>query len=130
MTVVGLTSPTNAEFTRSLGCYDDVLRYDDAATLAEVASVYIDMSGDTAVRLAVHSRLGDLLAYSCAVGATHWDALGGGGDLPGPPPQLFFAPEQARKRAAEWGDRTGFRSGWPRRGRRSWRASTTRSSPG
>ncbi len=103
VTVVGLTSPANAEFTRSLGCYDDVLCYDDAATLAEVASVYVDMSGDTAVRLAVHSRLGDLLAYSCAVGATHWDALGGGGDLPGPPPQLFFAPEQARKRAAEWG---------------------------
>lgn len=103
VTVVGLTSPANAEFTRSLGCYDDVLCYGDAGTLPEVASVYVDMSGDTAVRGAVHRRLGDLLAYSCAVGATHWDAMGEGGDLPGPPPQLFFAPEQARKRAAEWG---------------------------
>jgi NADPH:quinone reductase-like Zn-dependent oxidoreductase len=103
VTVVGLTSPANAEFTRSLGCYDDVVLYDDVASVPQVASVYVDMSGDTAVRTAVHRRLGDLLAYSCAVGATHWDSLGGGGDLPGPPPQLFFAPEQARKRAAEWG---------------------------
>jgi hypothetical protein len=103
VTVVGLTSPANAEFTRALGCYDDVLCYEDAGTLPQVASVYVDMSGDTALRGAVHRRLGDLLAYSCAVGATHWDSLGGGGELPGPPPQLFFAPEQARKRAAEWG---------------------------
>jgi Protein of unknown function (DUF2855) len=104
ITVVGLTSPGNAEFTRALGCYDDVLCYDDVATtLPQVASVYVDFSGDTAVRAAVHRRLADRLAYSCAVGGTHWDALGGGGDLPGPAPVLFFAPEQARKRAEEWG---------------------------
>ena len=103
VTVIGLTSPANAEFTRSLGCYDDVLLYDDVTSLPDVASVYVDMSGDTAVRTAVHRRLADRLAYSCLVGATHWDALGGGGDLPGPTPQLFFAPEQARKRAADWG---------------------------
>ena len=103
VTVGGRTSAANAEFVRSLGCYDEVVLYDHVVSLPQVASVYVDMSGDTAVRSAVHRRLGDLLAYSCAVGATHWNALGGGGDLPGPPPQLFFAPEQARKRAAEWG---------------------------
>lgn len=101
--VVGLTSPANAEFTRSLGCYDDVVVYDDIATLPQVAAVYVDFSGDGAVRTAVHHRLAGQLAYSCAVGATHWDALGGGGDLPGPAPVLFFAPEQARKRVADWG---------------------------
>ena len=104
VTVVGLTSPANAEFTRSLGCYDDVLTYDDiATTLPQTASVYVDFSGDTAVRTAVHRRLADRLAYSCAVGATHWDALGGGGELPGPAPVLFFAPAQAAKRVADWG---------------------------
>ncbi|NTY62320.1 DUF2855 family protein [Mycolicibacterium sphagni] len=102
--VVGLTSPANAEFIRALGCYDDVLLYDDIATaLPEAASVYVDFSGDPAVRGAVHRRLGDRLAYSCLVGATHWDALDGGGELPGPAPVLFFAPDQAGKRIAEWG---------------------------
>jgi hypothetical protein len=104
VTVVGLTSPANAEFTRALGCYDEVLCYDDVATaLPEVTSVYVDFSGDPAVRGAVHRRLGDRLAYSCLVGATHWDALGGGDELPGPAPVLFFAPDQAGKRIADWG---------------------------
>ncbi|MCX2933974.1 DUF2855 family protein [Mycobacterium sp. CVI_P3] len=103
ITVVGLTSARNAEFTRALGCYDDVLTYDDVAALPAVASVYVDFSGDAAVRAAVHRRLADRLAYSCAVGGTHWDALGGGGELPGPAPVLFFAPDQVRKRAADWG---------------------------
>ena len=103
VSVVGLTSPANAEFTRSLGCYDDVLMYDEVATLPETPSVYVDFSGDAAVRAEVHGRLGEQLTYSCAVGGTHWDALGGGSELPGPAPVLFFAPEQARKRIAEWG---------------------------
>ncbi|MBB3605314.1 hypothetical protein FHT40_004998 [Mycolicibacterium sp. BK556] len=104
VTVVGLTSPGNADFTRALGCYDDVVVYEDIATaLPETASAYVDFSGSGSVRSAVHRRLGDQLAYSCAVGATHWDGMGGGDDLPGPAPVLFFAPEQARKRIAEWG---------------------------
>ncbi|WP_235717654.1 DUF2855 family protein [Mycolicibacterium goodii] len=108
VTVVGLTSPGNAEFTRGLGCYDDVHCYDDmATTLPKTASLYVDFSGSADVRAAVHRRLGGQLTYSCSVGATHWDALGGGGDLPGPAPVLFFAPEQARKRIADWGQ-TGF----------------------
>jgi hypothetical protein len=34
------------------------------------------------------------LRYSCSVGGTHWDEIGGGQDLPGPRPKLFFAPAQ------------------------------------
>lgn len=102
--IVGLTSPGNLEFTRALGCYDEVLCYDDvASSLPECAAVYVDMSGSAQVRAAVHRRLGELLQYSCAVGATHWDAAAGDDDLPGPQPVLFFVPEQAAKRAAQWG---------------------------
>lgn len=102
-TIVGLTSPGNLEFVRSLGCYDEVLCYDDVeTTLAQRPSVYIDFSGSASVRATVHRRLGDALKYSSAIGATHWDALGGG-DLPGPAPVLFFAPDQAGKRIADWG---------------------------
>lgn len=101
---VGLTSPRNLAFTRSLGCYDDVLSYDDVpGALADEPSVYIDFSGSMPLRAAVHGRLADTLAYSCLVGATHWDELGNGNDLPGPDPVLFFAPEQARKRSVDWG---------------------------
>ena len=102
--VVGLTSAGNLAFTRSLGCYDEVLSYAAVQTgLAPVPSVYVDFSGSVAVRRSVHSHFQDALAYSCAVGGTHWDALGGGHGLPGPKPTLFFAPAQIKKRNADWG---------------------------
>ncbi|MGZ8691002.1 MAG: DUF2855 family protein, partial [Aeromicrobium sp.] len=44
--VVGLTSPGNLAFTRSLGCYDEVLCYDDVPTaLADEPAVYVDFNG-------------------------------------------------------------------------------------
>ena len=100
---VGLTSAANLAFTRSLGTYDAVLTYDDIAELPQSASVYVDFSGSTAVRAAVHRRLGQRLTYDCAVGGTHWDALGRDDALPGPPPVLFFVPDWAAKRSREWG---------------------------
>jgi len=102
--VIGLTSATNLAFTRALGCYDEVVAYDDLAALpAGDRAVYVDMSGDAALRASVHQRWGDRLAYSCSVGGTHWQALGGGKGLPGPRPVLFFAPAQVKKRVGEWG---------------------------
>lgn len=104
VSIVGLTSPRHIEFTRSLGCYDDVFTYDEAATNIRLgSSIYVDFSGSASVRAAVHQRLGDLLHYDCAVGATHWDAPGGAPSVPGPAPVLFFAPTQAGKRVSEWG---------------------------
>lgn len=102
--VIGLTSPANLAFTRGLGCYDEVLTYDAVNTLpADVATVYVDFSGSVAVRANVHQHFGEILAYSCSVGGTHWDALGSGKGLPGPRPVLFFAPAQVKKRHADWG---------------------------
>ena len=102
--IVGLTSPRNATFTERLGCYDRVVAYGDVATLpAEQRAAYVDMSGNAALRVGVHGHWRDALAYSCSVGGTHWESLGGGKGLPGPRPTLFFAPDQIRKRVAEWG---------------------------
>ncbi len=102
--VVGLTSPGNLAFTQSLGCCDEVLPYDAVATLpAQTPTVYVDFSGDAAVRAAVHAHFDAQLTYSCSVGGTHWDALGSGKGLPGPRPTLFFAPAQVKKRLADWG---------------------------
>lgn len=101
---IGLTSPANLAFTRGLGCYDEVVPYDELDRLpADRRALYVDMSGDAALRSAVHQRWRDGLVYDCAVGGTHWEALGGGKGLPGPRPVLFFAPAQAKKRAIEWG---------------------------
>lgn len=102
--VVGLTSPANREFSESLGCYDNVAIYDEVTQLpADTSAVYVDMSGSVSLRSAIHRHWNDKLAHSCSVGGTHWNELGSGKGLPGPRPQLFFAPAQIKKRSAEWG---------------------------
>jgi hypothetical protein len=101
--VIGLTSAANKAFCESLGCYSRVLSYEELdAVPAQAACVYVDFAGNAGLRLAIHSRFAQL-KYSCSVGGTHVQQLGGGKDLPGPKPQLFFAPAQAQKRGAEWG---------------------------
>lgn len=100
-TVRGLTSAANLDFTRGLGCYGEVMRYEDVSSLdPDVPTVYIDFAGNAGLRRAIHEHFGPALRYSCSVGGSHWESLGGGGGLPGPRPELFFAPAQARKRAA------------------------------
>jgi hypothetical protein len=101
---VGLTSPGNVAFTEALGCYDQVLTYDDAAALEPVPSVFVDVAGNAAVRRAVHEHLGGDLVHSAVVGAAHHTASPDPErDLPGPRPTFFFAPDQMRKRYADWG---------------------------
>ena len=103
-TIVGLTSSANVPFVQGLGCYQRVVAYPDLATLPSGnGAVYVDMSGNAALRAAIHDHWQDALAYSCSVGGTHWQALGGGKGLAGPRPVLFFAPAQIQKRVAEWG---------------------------
>ena len=102
--VVGLTSPSNVGFTKSLGFYDEVLPYDAIGGMdASAPSVFVDIAGNAAVRAAVHARFADNLTYSCAVGATHWDAPRPDQALAGPAPKMFFAPDVVKKRLADWG---------------------------
>jgi len=99
--VVGLTSAANAEFVRSLGCYDTVLTYDQwPAQVAPAPAVYVDFAGDAELRRRIHTHFADTLLFSSSIGGTHWDALGSARDLPGPRPMLFFAPAQAKARSA------------------------------
>ncbi|MEM8768102.1 MAG: DUF2855 family protein [Pseudomonadota bacterium] len=104
--VIGLTSAGNADFVKGLGCYDQTLTYDAVDQLERVPTVMVDMAGSASVRAAVHGHLKDSLNYSCAVGATHWEdaTVGQGAEaLPGPKPEMFFAPSQIQKRIKEWG---------------------------
>lgn len=103
---VGLTSEANRAFTESLGCYDEVLSYEQAAELVAEPTVLVDVAGNAAVRRAVHEHLAAQLVHSAVVGAAHHDAapdLGGTAGLPGARPTFFFAPDQMRKRYADWG---------------------------
>ena len=102
-TVVGVTSAANRDFVAGLGLYDTVVSYDEIDQMSTDPSVIVDMAGNARVLAALHHRLGDGLRHSCIVGATHRDAGGPTGDLPGPTPQFFFAPSQMAKRAGDWG---------------------------
>ena len=102
--VVGLTSPGNVAFCEGLGTYDRVVTYGAIDTLdASVPSVSVDMAGNGSVLAAIHGHFGDALKYSCMVGGTHWEGRGGAGELPGPAPQMFFAPDRIALRMKQWG---------------------------
>jgi len=100
---IGLTSARNVAFARALGFYDQVIPYDEIASLAVQPAVFVDMAGDGAVTAAVHRHFGDALHYDCTIGATHWSAERNEARLPGPKPEFFFAPAQIVKRSKDWG---------------------------
>jgi hypothetical protein len=102
--VIGLTSATNAGFARSLGCYHDVVTYDQVASLPSNEPVaFIDMAGNGELRAKLHRHFGDQMKYSGRIGLTHQSLAPDEQELPGAAPESFFAPDQIRKRAKEWG---------------------------
>jgi hypothetical protein len=103
--IVGLTSPANRAFTEGLGCYDDVLTYDELASLPLDGGIaYVDMAGGGELRRAVHEQAGDALRSSLMVGATQWEhAQIASEGLPGPAPVFFFAPAHTEVLAASLG---------------------------
>ncbi len=101
-TVVGLTSPANRAFCLKTGYYDHVFSYDEIAQVPGESIAFVDFSGHGGVRGDVHRLLGERLKESHIVGDTHWQTPNSN-DLPGPVPQLFFAPTVAQDRVAEWG---------------------------
>jgi hypothetical protein len=115
---IGLTSAGNREFTEGLGCYEQVVTYDELADMPVSKAVFVDVAGDAAVRRAVHERLAPV--HSAVVGAAHHDAapdLSDAGDLPGAPPSFSFAPDQTRKRYQDWGPdgvEEGHAAAWKR----------------
>jgi hypothetical protein len=102
--VIGLTSAPNVEFVQSLGCYDEVVTYDHATALPSDSPVaFVDMAGNSELRARLHRHFGDRMKYSGRIGLTHRSSLPNEPELPGAKPIWFFAPDQIRKRAREWG---------------------------
>ena len=96
--LVGLTSPRSAAFVEGLGIYGRTVPYDAIDSLEPGPATFVDIAGDREVRLAVHSHYGDALVHSMAVGVTHWEEFGADqGELPGPTPSFFFAPDRGRQ---------------------------------
>ena len=68
-------------------------------------SVLFDMAGNSTVRGAIHNHLGDQIAYSGTVGATHWEAVGADdAALPGPRPVFWSGPDEIAHLAKESDD--------------------------
>ena len=92
---IGLTSARNKAFVEKTGCYDEVLTYDEIDRLPLESSVVFDMAGNAQLRAAIHHQLGDLIAYSGTVGATHWEkGARDDADLPGPRPVFWSGPDE------------------------------------
>jgi hypothetical protein len=95
---IGLTSKGNVGFVEASGLYDEVVAYDDLERLPVVRSVSVDFAGNADLLARLHHHFDAALAHSALVGVTHIEArstLGGAEPLPGPKPQLFFAPDHA-----------------------------------
>jgi hypothetical protein len=94
---IGLTSKGNIDFVEGTGLYDEVYAYEEIGNLAITQSVSVDFAGNAKLLATIHEHFGDMLQYSCLVGATHIEerggGLGGAKGLPGPKPILFFAPD-------------------------------------
>lgn len=101
--IVGLTSAGNVGFVESLEACDSIVTYDAINEIAQVASVYVDMAGNSVAKQALHTHLADHLTHYAAVGTSHWDKFQPNVELAGVKPKFFFAPSQIAKRREDWG---------------------------
>ena len=107
--IVGLTSAANAKFVKSLGCYDEVISYDEMNHLDYSAgSVMVDMAGNREILGTLHTELGDQMLKCLTVGMTHWDNETTAEDALGQAmlrdrTEFFFAPAHIQKRIGDWG---------------------------
>lgn len=114
--VIGLTSAGNVDYVASLGCYHETVTYDRVSTLPNDGPVaFVDMAGNSELRARLHRHFGDQMKYSGRIGLTHRASSADEPPLPGAKPTWFFAPDQIRKRAREWGPggiETKFGAAW------------------
>lgn len=102
--LIGLTSARNRQFVEQLGCYQQTVTYDALTALdKEQPTLYLDFSGDEALRATVHHHFGAALKYDCFAGSAQNTGFLRDTGLPGPEPKFYFAPVQIKKRNADWG---------------------------
>ena len=100
--IIGLTSERNLDFARGTGVYDRVVAYDDREILTSGSVAVADFSGNSTLIQKLQDTLGNRAALFCLIGYTHWDRRSL--DIVEDEKMVrFFAPDQIRKRAREWG---------------------------
>jgi len=106
---IGITSTANRHFVESLGCYDQVISYEEITTLdPKTRSILVDMAGGKTTLSSIHHHFAQQLCYSCRIGATQHGDIDVNdtmsiNNLPGATPTFFFAPTQLKKRSLDWG---------------------------
>jgi hypothetical protein len=75
----------------------------DCSLPSDLPAAFVDMTGNSALRAELHRHFGERMKYSGRVGLTHRSLSPDEPELPGAKPMSFFAPDQIRKRAKEWG---------------------------
>jgi hypothetical protein len=101
--IVGLTSPTNLEFTTQTGYYDQVLTYDQLNEIGSEALVLVDLAGNESILTGIAEATGDALLRTIIVGGTHWEDRERSLTESPPGTELFFLPTWIEKRRADWG---------------------------
>ena len=107
--VVGLTSVTNSKFVEDLGCYDEVISYDQLDKIDySQGAVIVDMAGNREILGTLHGKLEGNMLKCLTVGMTHWDNETTAEDALGQAmlrerTEFFFAPAHIQKRIGEWG---------------------------
>ena len=107
--VVGLTSVTNSKFVEDLGCYDEVISYDQLNKIDySQGAVIVDMAGNREILGTLHGKLEGNMLKCLTVGMTHWDNETTAEDALGQAmlrerTEFFFAPAHIQKRIGDWG---------------------------
>lgn len=102
VSIVGLTSPGNVAFVESMGFYDEVRVYDDAANLQKKNTVIVDFAGNLDVLKTIADSLTDQLKFTSMVGMVDWKNSGDA-KAKGVDGQFFFAPAFIRDVYKKWG---------------------------
>ena len=107
--IIGLTSPSNLDFVKSLGCYDKVITYNNLEEISSsLGSVLVDMAGNKQILNYLYKSLNSNMLKCLTVGMTHWDSMAPSNDvlpeaIAKERTEFFFAPSHIQKRIADWG---------------------------
>jgi hypothetical protein len=101
LALIGLTSARNSAFVERLGCYQSTVEYKALeGIVSDVPTIYLDFSGDEALRARIHRHFASALVHNCFAGSTQNPHFLRQLDLPGPIPKFFFAAQQLDKYTA------------------------------
>lgn len=102
--VIGLTATGCQQAAERLGCYDYVVSYDAIGSLPpDQPTVFVDLSGSSVIRSAVHGQYGETLKASLVVDLAGCDPTPLSRATPGRSPILLRTRAHYERRLGEWG---------------------------